>query len=568
VPTLRGLASARTLIVLDEGRVTAERRAGPSASFLDIATVDELEVVRGPGSVAYGSDAFGGIIRARTHIPGPGEKTEVSYELSAVDNGQGRSAAAEVGGDVLGGGALLGASYRSSENYESPEGEVADSESELKGFRLGYQHELAGGLLRVIWRTDLGRDLGKPSSESNLARTWYPEDNSNRATASWERGGVAGFSRLSVTTTWDSYELLTNKLTYATSSKAAQLSEADVLANDYGVRLEGERPLGPARLVLGIDANGRYGLEAVNWYTAMSGTNPPRVREDSIENAQHDDLGAYAGVNAAWDPLALGAGLRVDQVRSRNTGGYFGDHSTSNSALSGFLAATVTLAPGIEAAAQASRGFRDPLLSDRYYRGISGRGFITGNPDLDPETSLQYDVSFRMTRETFTLAAYGYLYRIEDLIERYKSGANYYFRNRGEAEVKGVEVEASLALPAGMQATLGLQSLRGEVLDDGTAMDTIPPEGAVLTLRRDPSKTWWWLARVATYREDDRPGPTEKDTPGYTVVDAGVGYRVGRALELQLLGRNLTDRAYYGTADSTAVLAPGRSVQLSLRGRI
>jgi outer membrane receptor protein involved in Fe transport len=57
-------------------------------------------------------------------------------------------------------------------------------------------------------------------------------------------------------------------------------------------------------------------------------------------------------------------------------------------------------------------------------------------------------------------------------------------------------------------------------------------------------------------------------TPGYTVVDAGVGFRFTEALELQLLGRNLTDRAYFGTADSTAVLASGRTVQLSLRGRI
>ncbi len=71
VPSLRGLPKQRTLVVLDEGRVTTERRAGPSASYLDPESMEEVEVVRGPGSVAYGSDAFGGIIRARSRMPDP-----------------------------------------------------------------------------------------------------------------------------------------------------------------------------------------------------------------------------------------------------------------------------------------------------------------------------------------------------------------------------------------------------------------------------------------------------------------------------------------------------------------
>ena len=49
-------------------------------------------------------------------------------------------------------------------------------------------------------------------------------------------------------------------------------------------------------------------------------------------------------------------------------------------------------------------------------------------------------------------------------------------------------------------------------------------------------------------------------------MDAGVGWRVNGALEVQLLGRNLFDHAYLGSADENAVLAPGRSWQVSVRG--
>ncbi|MCC7123376.1 MAG: TonB-dependent receptor plug domain-containing protein, partial [Acidobacteria bacterium] len=71
VPAVRGLARGRTLILIDGARVTAERRVGPSATFMDPAMIDGVEVARGPGSVAYGSDAFGGVISVRTRRVAP-----------------------------------------------------------------------------------------------------------------------------------------------------------------------------------------------------------------------------------------------------------------------------------------------------------------------------------------------------------------------------------------------------------------------------------------------------------------------------------------------------------------
>jgi outer membrane receptor for ferrienterochelin and colicin len=66
VPAVRGLARGRTLILIDGARVTSERRVGPSAMALDPSVIDAVDVARGPGSVAYGSDAFGGVIAIRT----------------------------------------------------------------------------------------------------------------------------------------------------------------------------------------------------------------------------------------------------------------------------------------------------------------------------------------------------------------------------------------------------------------------------------------------------------------------------------------------------------------------
>jgi outer membrane receptor protein involved in Fe transport len=424
-------------------------------------------------------------------------------------------------------------------------------------------------MLRFLWRTDMGRDIGKPSVDADSRPTSYPEEDSHRATLAYDQPGPGTWSRLGFSLSWDEYRLLTERENLP-PQRAHTLEESDVFAHDYGARFEAERPVGAFRLLLGVDLSGRYGLHAVNRFTSFddAGQGAGTTFEESIENARKDDLGVFAGLSTSVGEVVLSAGLRGDWVETTNSGGYFGDRETSQSDASGFFGATLPLGQRWEVSAQVARGFRDALLSDRYYRGISGRGFITGNPDLEPETSLQGDLALRYSTGPLSLALYGYDYRIDDLIERYKEGADYYFRNRGEAEVKGVELEGIWAFGPDLVAQVAVQWQEGEALDDGTPLDGIPPAGVILTLRRAPGQQWWWLGRVGAFDRVDDPGPNEKVIPGYAVVDAGVGYRVSAALEIQLYGRNLLDQSYLASADENSVLEPGRGVQLSLRGRI
>jgi iron complex outermembrane receptor protein len=322
------------------------------------------------------------------------------------------------------------------------------------------------------------------------------------------------------------------------------------------------------RAVFGLDVSGRYNLHAVNSSTQYdhSGGIVGSTSDVAIDDAERDDVGIFAALNRDWDKWQLAGGLRFDAIRTANQGGYFGEISTSNGDFSGFLALTRQLGAGVEATLQFARGFRDPLLSDRYYRGITGRGFITGNPALEPETSRQADLAVRWRRDGLAVAGYAYAYRIDDLIERYREDGDFYFRNRGAGEITGLEVEASWIAANTLEIQLGAHWIRGEVVDDRTAIDDVPPPGVTATFRGTPGDRWWWMAQGAAFAADDRPGPSEQHVPAYAVVDAGAGFRVTPALEISILGRNLFDRAYLGSADEDAVLAPGRSVQLNLRG--
>ena len=212
---------------------------------------------------------------------------------------------------------------------------------------------------------------------------------------------------------------------------------------------------------------------------------------------------------------------------------------------------------------QVSRGFRDPTLSERYYRRVSGRGFVTGNPDLEPERSLQYDVALRRPGRVRT-ALFLYRYEISNLVERYREGSDFFFRNQGRALLRGIEIEVQADLGSRFTAGLGLQAAEGRATDDGAPLGDVPAEGLTLTVHRGfGSGGAVWARALVRARRDD-PGPVEQAVPGYAILDVGGVWRVTKGVEARLLAGNLLNEEYLGSPDELAVPAPGRHVVLTV----
>ena len=68
-PSVRGLAGQRVLVLVDGEPMNSARGHGPHPALVDPGQVERIEVVRGPSSVAYGSDALGGVINILTRDP-------------------------------------------------------------------------------------------------------------------------------------------------------------------------------------------------------------------------------------------------------------------------------------------------------------------------------------------------------------------------------------------------------------------------------------------------------------------------------------------------------------------
>ena len=274
---------------------------------------------------------------------------------------------------------------------------------------------------------------------------------------------------------------------------------------------------------------------------------------------------------STWSlPLAerwtLAVGGRGDRVDSRTGGGYFGKRSDSLSALSGNLAITWASREGSVATAQWSRGFRVPTLSDRYYRGPSGRGFVIGNPDLEAERSMQWDVSLSHRVGRWSGALFLYRYSITDLVERYREGDDYRFRNRGTANLEGAEVELQGELAERWRLEAGGTWSRSRA-DGGDPLDDAPAPNGWLGLRWT-GKRCYGFVRWSGRSEKSDPGPSEVRRAGFGLVDLRWGRSFGERLELRLSLTNAFDRSYTASPDETADRAAGRTVTVGFTGRL
>jgi len=572
VPAIRGLTRGRTLVLLDGARVTTERRAGSSAAYVDPFTLASVEIARGPGSVAYGSDAFGGVINATSRYPDPGTPASLSYSLnSGLGSDAEDSVGLEASGDLLG-GALLGQFHmRKADNAEAADGEtIFNSSYEDRGGALRYAVETPVGRLRAAFSIADGLDIDNPAADSNVTRAFYPKESSRRFNLGLDSGQVAGWENLELSLFLGTYRLALTRDRLPTSTVTRRIDRSDTTSDDGSIRAVGTRPVLGGRLQVGAEVVSRFNLESTTERETfdLAGNRTGLTQPPAIDDAQRTDTAVFASYDHSLGSRnLLSAGVRGDRVESENQGGFFGDSSTSHSALSGYAAFTSNFASNATASLQVARGFRDPTLSDRFFRGPTGRGFVTGNPDLDPETSLQYDGSVRWAIGRGSVAAFGYLYEIDDLIERYsKDGANFLFRNRGEAEIRGFEIEAQTPLAAGFTLELAVTATKGETAD-GVALDDIPARGGFATLRWADERHFAYL-RGASFQRDDRPGPIEVERPGYTTLELGAGWHLSDPVELRLVGRNLTDERFWESADATATLAHGRSFTLGLVGKI
>lgn len=510
---IRGQRGQRILILEDGIRLNNSRRQqdfGEIPALVGTGELQKIEVVRGPASVLYGSDAIGGVMNmVTTRAPYGRSGHQVGGQFSYRYAGAGELS--QVSGTLAGHagrfGFSAGGQYRDAEAYTAPKGAFGqislDEEVTVHDTGIQDQHyhaEVGYGASassRAYLRytryesRDAGFGFVEPSAigdeSGNRVRLHYPMQEVDRVSLGYTHTGLA--STLADRVDLTAYTLLNQRdfsrnVVVRLAPTAQLTSDGQTLTDSRtnGFRLEAARAVGAHILTYGVDFFHERSDNRDSSRTVITGFGPPSTTVNttpSVPNATYRSLGLFAQGELTLGErvnLVLGARWQDVTATTRETPNLDVEPASSgDNALVGSANLGVRLSDHLTLVGAAGRAFRSPNLIERFYDGASsdGSGFQRANPDLVPETSLNIDAGFKYQRGVLYAEAFAFRNEIEDGIRIENTGemqqGRPVFRNVNVDKLRetGVEVLAEARLASGLAIGGTLTTIESENLTAG-----------------------------------------------------------------------------------------------------
>lgn len=431
VPSIRGARAKHTLILLDGRRLAYGFNDMVDLRQIPTTMVERIEIVRGPASSLYGSDALGGVVNIITK--------KASREVTAKASGQyGRQIDGENDrfnfGGYLGGGTdqvrTLLAMEAGHENGWDRNGAAPDD---------GFSQEPAFLAGRLAWDLTDGQSLsaGAEYMQNTYDGLQFYEGSDRTRTADESRQGYflqydAAFMDVHNVMVRLNRSEFDNELGFAPFAASGE-RVTEQYTNQLEARYSG--------LFLGnhlLTAGGEVRREGLDDTQNDMGTNE---HTDNYSLFLQDEF-------QILDPLTLTLSLRYDSHSE------FGEHWSPRASI------VYTILEGLRLKGSFGQGFKAPSLSELYVKSLRQKGKLVyeANEDLKEEESTSYEVGVE--------GEYGDMYggvtlfrtEVDNLIESVfdrseGTGKNkkdfYIYENIAEATLQGVEVQAGAKLPLG-----------------------------------------------------------------------------------------------------------------------
>lgn len=409
---IRGANSAQSIIMIDGVRINPGTLALAPLTNMAPELFDRIEVVKGPRSAIYGSDAIGGVVNLITRADGPtgasvmldyGRYGTGEFALDGNYTQGGSSVQAALSGQQTAGYPTFTGAWQNS-GYRNLSGTAA-AITHIGDFELGARYWQATGATQYanpVYAYDSNFDLLGISSYTPLSERY-----SNSALSAHASGDIGDVWHVRATA----------------SRVVVDLRQDQVQDYDY-----------TARDTLDLQSDLRLTTGSVG-HIVTAGAILASERTNSLSYGTGYSIGTSTQNYYAQDQITAGAS------RLLVAGGYthhpsFGDHLTWNGEYGYELAA------GTLVTVSAGTAFRAPSATDRFGYG--------GTPDLKPESSRNYEVGLKQkigTHQQVTLAAFQNT--VDDLIVFVNDPNNFvYFgenRNVGRARIRGLEASWELA---------------------------------------------------------------------------------------------------------------------------
>ncbi|MBM3818912.1 MAG: TonB-dependent receptor [Acidimicrobiia bacterium] len=612
-PIIRGFDGDRVLILQDGVRTgDLSSQSGDHGTTIDPGSLERVEIIRGPATLLYGSNAIGGAVHAVTpqegfrNAPFSGLRGQI---LSEGGTGNGQAAAnANV---QYGNGSWMfwaGGGSRRTGDYQTPEGPVENSHSRLSNGRVGATYSGNRAYFGVGYALENGR-YGIPFAGDFHA---HGEEDHHEAEDDHGHDHGAGEDHED--------ELLVDlqprrhnvRLDFGVRNLQNRFAEAlRVVVSHLDWRHDELEREGPSETLatrfenstLSVRAeleqrragrfSGRVGVSSE--FRSYSVLGEEALARDTDQRA----VGVFAYEQIEFGPARLMGGARFDDVRYTTdarsgpdipvTGGHrhgvdeygYGilapatrDRSLSGG--SGSVGVHLGLRPGTAFVGTLTRAFRAPALEELYNFGlhVGNLTFEMGNTHLERERSIGLDVSLRhratRARAEFNVFRYNvdnFVYLWPSRSERIRGLLLGQFL-QGDSRFWGWDGEGSVGLHDRVWLHVGAGYVDSQLMARDSPLPRIPPlHGRVAAdvlyggLTVSPEISW-------NARQDRVFIRHETPTDGYTLVNLNASYTLARpqyAHIFTLSARNLTDELYRRHTSFIKELAPelGRSVRFS-----
>ena len=586
-PFVRGLTGNQTLLMVDGIRLNnAISRYGPNQYFntIDPNSTERIEVVRGSGSVQYGSDALGGVVHVLTKSPtfspegwqvkgnlygkymssgmeqsGRGELT-LSHERFALYGGV---SARNFGDLVVGGGQTLTPSGYQEASIDSKAIMKLTGQQQLT---VAYQRLQQDDVHRwdqvaqrgyALWKFDPQiRHLGYVRWEWATERPWWK---TIRVTTSLNRSVEERISRREGTDT--------------------QRHEHDAV-DTYGAQVEVlSQPTASYHITTGAEYYADW-VHSQAWETNVVTAETQPQRSTYPEGARASSLALFS-LHTWWlNRWTLNYGARLGTVRVNADNETFGRIKNAPTALVGNAGASYALHPHYRLVASVSTGFRAPNVDDLTKFGAFDSGFEVPIRNLAPEKSVNTEVGVKVKTNQFSGTLVSYYTRLFDLIERVP--ATYQGSDRLDGELvfqkqnvaasylQGIEAEVAWRVSASFTAFGNGTYTYGQNVTEDEPMRRIPPLHGRLGLQWEhvagfSARAEWRYAaaqRRLSAGDINDHRIAEGGTDGWQIINIYAGYthrRFGVNVGLQ----NLLDQRY--RTHGSGVDGYGRSGWLAVR---
>lgn len=611
-PFLRGFTGFRTLCLVEGIRLNnSVFRDGPNQYWntVDPLSVEDYELVMGPGSVLYGSDAIGGILNALTVEP-PDYDGKAAWERKLLYRGA-TADRSNVGRIQLGGrpseqlGFVLGASVKDF-------GDLRGGKDVGRQERTGYDEQDYDARVDCHLDKDSSLTLGHQSVRQNDAwrthRTIYGID--------WEGLSMGDDKNLAYDQARDLTYLRYRadnmggpvKAVNATVSRQVQgedllrerkddkKDEQGFEVTTWGALLQFESDTAAGDWVYGAEYYRDDVSSYARKYTADGSLDKVEIQGPVADDATYDNAGAFVQNTLSLFDGALDVtpGARYTYIQA--DAGKVKDPE-SGKAMSieddwDALTASLRLLHPLTADrsyvvfAGVAQGFRAPNLSDLTRFDVARSGELeTPAPDLEPEDYVTFEAGVKARAGKLVAQASCYYTIIDNMIVRAPTGRTVdenievTKKNSGEGYVQGAELSARYHFTPTWSSWINLAWMDGKVdaypsADAETERDYITrlmPPTAQVGVRRQSENGRFWCEVVGDMaaKADKLSADDERDTqrippggtPAYAVFAVRAGSRVTRNLDVSLALDNVLNEDY--RIHGSGVNEPGRNLILT-----